>query len=216
MIMKYLRFFAFGYFCLFFASCSSDLTQVYDIRSAVLYDVQKTQSGGNVRLAVYARLNRDAQESGFLEIKSPKADYIWIVEKPLYIHDTETGYVWIGSSALLPPPGSVFPGGRYVLIYTDESGKKTEAYFDIDDKRDFDGFNTDGYTKQTLGIFDKNGVLLGYRIEKTDITATEAAEQYPGAFFTRIIRLSVDGSRLLLKEPEFVSAESDLHNGGVR
>lgn len=215
MIMKYLRFFALGAFCIFYFSCSSDSAQVYDIRSAVLYDVQKIQNSRTVRLAVYARLNQD-DGSGFLEIKSPKADYTWTVDTPLRIHNTETGDTWIGSSGILPPPGGSFPSGRYVLIYTNESGKKTEAYFDIDGKRDFDGFSTDGYAKQTLGIFDKNGALLGYLTEKKEITVKEAAEQYPGTFFTRIILLSADGQRVMLKEPDFIPDESGLNNGGVR
>lgn len=214
--MKHLLFFTLGYFSIFYFSCSSAVTQVYDIRCALLYDVQKAENEGKVRLAVYARLNQDAEGNGFLQIKAPKADYIWTVEKPWHIQDTESGHTWIGCSDILPPPGDVFPAGRYVLIYTDEAGKKTETYFDIEDKRDFDGFNTEGYTKQRLGIFDKNGSLLGYRAGQGDISAKEAAEQYPGASFTRIVWLSADGSRLLLKEPVFVSDEADLHNGGVR
>lgn len=213
--MKHLCLFALGYFCIFYMSCSSDLTEIYNIRCALLYDVQKAENEGNVRLAVYARLNQDAEGNGLLQIKAPKADYIWTVEKPLHIHDTENGYTWIGSSNILPPPGGSFPAGRYVLIYTDEAGKKTEVYFEVDGKPAFDSTDT-GSAKESLGIFDKNGVLLGYRTEKRDITAKEAAEQYPGASFMRIIRLSADGSRLLLKEPEFVSDESGLNNGGVR
>lgn len=217
MIMKHLNAAAFGCLCFFYVSCSSAVTELYDVRSIVLYDFQKTQTAGNMRLAVYAHLNRDADKSGFLQIKSPASDYIWTIEKPLFVHDTESGYIWVGCSDIVPPPGSVFPPGRYVLIYADAAGKKTEAFFDISEQKPIDKLDMSTYTKEKLGIFSETGLLLGYLSENTDMTVERAAEKYPGTFFTRIILLSDDGLSAVLREPVFIEDGAQVKNqGGVR
>lgn len=217
MIMKHLTAAAFGCLCFFCVSCSSAVTELYDVRSIVLYDFQKTQTAGNMRLAVYAHLNQNADKSGFLQIKSPASDYIWTIEKPLFVHDTESGYTWVGSSDIVPPPGSVFPAGRYALIYADAAGKKTEIFFDIGEQKPFNKLDMSTYTKEKLGIFSETGLLLGYLSENTDMSVEQAIEKYPGCFFTRMILISEDGLSAVLREPLFIEGGGAVQNqGGIR
>ncbi|WP_428770251.1 hypothetical protein V1L52_00060 [Treponema sp. HNW] len=214
--MKHLITIAFGCLCFFCFSCSSAITEIHDIRSALLYDFQSGQNDRRLRLAVYARLNEAAESGGFLQIRSPASDYVWTVEKPLFVQDAASGYTWIGSSDIVPPPEGFFPSGRYTLIYTDEAGKKTETGFDMEECKSFDGLDLGEYTEKRLGIFNESGILLGYRSEKTDMSAEETAEKYPGSFFTRIILISEDGLSAVLREPVFIEDGSVQNQGGVR
>ncbi|MGI5173650.1 hypothetical protein H0R92_08625 [Treponema sp. OMZ 840] len=181
----------------------------------IVYDFQDMQRPPLMRMAVYVRLNSSAHEGGSLSVRFE--NYTWNIDKPLYVFDPENGYRWIGSTHIMPAAGSEFKAGRYHVCYTDQASMKAETDFFLDAPRPVSNLDTDAYKTEKQAVFDSEGFLLGYDIEKEPILRSEISEKYPGAFFTRKILLAPDGLSLIVEPPAFLSeAHNVLAEGGMR
>ena len=167
-------------------------------------------------MAVFVRLHAQSQTNGTLTLTS--GGYTWKIEKPSRVFDADNNFVWIGSANIACAPGTEFASGEYRLLYTDKASMKAETSFFVQKMQPVKNVKLDTYKTERLAVFDAEGFLLGYNIEKERIARSEIAEKYPGAFYTRRILIAPDGQSLAAL-PSVPLPEEDgtaLSSGGAR
>ena len=95
---------------------------------------------------------------------------------------------------------------------------KAETSFLVQKLQSVKNVKLDAFKTERLAVFDAEGFLLGYNIEKEPIVRSEIAEKYPGAFYTRRILIAPDGQSLAAL-PSVPLTEEDgtaLSSGGAR
>lgn len=202
--------------CFIFTACPSPQPSFDDVRTAVIYDYENMEKAPVMRMAVFVRLHAQSQTNGTLTLTSD--GYTWKIEKPSRVFDADNNYVWIGSANVACAPGTEFAGGEYRLLYTDKASMKAETSFFVQKPQPVKNVKLDAYKTERLAVFDAEGFLLGYNIEKEPIARSEIAEKYPGAFYTRRILIASDGQSLAAL-PSVPLTEDDgtaLSAGGAR
>ena len=202
--------------CFIFTACPSPQLSFDDVRTAVIYDYENMEKAPVMRMAVFVRLHAQSQTNGTLTLTSD--GYTWKIEKPSRVFDADNNYVWIGSANIACAPGTEFAGGEYRLLYTDKASMKAETSFFVQKPQPVKNVKLDAYKTERLAVFDAEGFLLGYNIEKEPIARSEIAEKYPGAFYTRRILIAPDGQSLAAL-PSVPLTEEDgtaLSSGGAR
>lgn len=204
--------------CFIFTACPSPQPSFDDVRTAVIYDYESMEKAPVMRMAVFVRLHAQSQTNGTLTLSLPAAGYTWKIEKPSRVFDSDKGFVWLGSTNIACAPGTEFAGGEYRLLYTDKASMKAETLFFVQKPQPVKNVKLDAYKTERLAVFDAEGFLLGYNIEKERIARSEIAEKYPGAFYTRRILIAPDGQSLAAL-PSVPLTEEDgtaLSSGGAR
>lgn len=202
--------------CFIFTACPSPQPSFDDVRTAVIYDYESMEKAPVMRMAVFVRLHAQSQTNGTLTLTSD--GYTWKIEKPSRVFDADNNYVWIGSANIACAPGTEFAGGEYRLLYTDKASMKAETSFFVQKMQPVKNVKLDAYKTERLAVFDAEGFLLGYNIEKEPIARSEIAEKYPGAFYTRRILIAPDGQSIAAL-PSVPLTEEDgtaLSSGGTR
>ena len=202
--------------CFIFTACPSPQPSFDDVRTAVIYDYESMEKAPVMRMAVFVRLHAQSQTNGTLTLTSD--GYTWKIEKPSRVFDADNNYVWIGSANIACAPGTEFAGGEYRLLYTDKASMKAETSFFVQKMQPVKNVKLDAYKTERLAVFDAEGFLLGYNIEKEPIVRSEIAEKYPGAFYTRRILIAPDGQSIAAL-PSVPLTEEDgtaLSSGGTR
>ena len=202
--------------CFLFTACPSPQPSFDDVRTAVIYDYEDMHKAPVMRMAVFVRLHAQSQTNGTLTLTS--GGYTWKIEKPSRVFDADNNYVWIGSANIACADGTEFTSGEYRLLYTDKASMKAETSFFVQKMQPVKNVKLDTYKTERLAVFDAEGFLLGYNIEKELIARSEIAEKYPGAFYTRRILIAPDGQSLAAL-PSVPLTEEDgtaLSSGGAR
>ena len=202
--------------CFIFTACPSPQPSFDDVRTAVIYDYESMEKAPVMRMAVFVRLHAQSQTNGTLTLTSD--GYTWKIEKPSRVFDADNNYVWIGSANIACAPGTEFAGGEYRLLYTDKASMKAETSFFVQKMQPVKNVKLDAFKTERLAVFDAEGFLLGYNIEKEPIVRSEIAEKYPGAFYTRRILIAPDGQSIAAL-PSVPLTEEDgtaLSSGGTR
>lgn len=207
---------------LLFSSCSDTAPILDTVKVMVLYDYTTDRTLPKMRMGVFVQLSSHPVRLENLTIDFSEEGHVWKIDDPATIKNMQNGQTWLGSSHLVPVPGTGFSSGTYRVTYADLASRETELYFTLPILPSVDMFDQSLYTEKNIAVFDAVGNLLYHGLHSNMSSDEIILQQYPNAVSVRTVLFSSDGvtgvvqaSRLLNKDIAEQTEEYFNTNEGI-
>lgn len=108
-------------------SCTDSTPEIARVFYSMVYDFTDESLPPRVRMSVFIETLSDSRRIKEIALYQKDADYLWTIENPLVIKDTEKKY--FGHHDIVFPPNTEIPEGRYEARYYDLAMREASAFF---------------------------------------------------------------------------------------
>lgn len=205
----------FSIISILFLSCSNSIPLLDQTKTGILYEYDENTKTPTVRLAVYVNLQSSPLRIDNLQLQYLKDGLTWKIDHMQTIYDSSTKLTWIGSSNLVAPLGERIKAGRYILTYTDITGRVAKTSIQVPPYTSPDKINRENFTTEYQAVFDARGNLLYYGSPQQNTNYQSWQNNYPGASLTRKIFVHKNNYTLILDPIKLLQSNEDS-NGTLR
>jgi hypothetical protein len=111
-------------------SCTDSTPEIARVYYSLIYDFTDESLPPQVRMSVFIEALSDSRRIKDISLYLKDADYLWTIQNPLVIKDTDKQY--FGHHDIVFPPNTEILEGRYEARFNDLAMREASAFFRIE------------------------------------------------------------------------------------